>query len=148
MNALSNLWAKLSRSKKYRSAFVAAQLKRGIPAQLRVLRKQRGWSQDDLAKAAGLTQGSLSRAEDPDYGNLTLNNVLKIADGLDVAFVGRFVPFSELAEWYTSLSEKRLEVPRFRDDAPIASAEIVRSPNVAARPNGDSRNQTTSSSRR
>lgn len=117
MNALSSLWAKFTRSKKYREAFVAAQLKRGIPSQIRVLRRQRGWSQADLAKAAGLTQGAMSRAEDPDYGNLTLNNVLKIASGLDVGFMGRFVTFSELARWQASLSEEALQVPSFAEDS-------------------------------
>lgn len=129
MNALSNMWAKLSRSKKYREAFVAAQLKRGIPAQLRVIRKERGWNQDDLAKASGLTQGAMSRAEDPDYGNLTFNNVLKIAAGLDVAFIGRFVPFSELAHWYTNLSEEALKVPSFKDDRMQAATEHLEARN-------------------
>lgn len=120
MTALSNLWAKLKRSKKYREAFVAAQLKRGIPTQMKVLRKQRGWTQADLAEHSGLTQGAISRAEDPDYGNLTFNNVIKIAAGFDVAFVGKFVPFSEFAKWHADLSEEALEVPKFdNDELPI-----------------------------
>ena len=116
MSALSNLWAKLRRSKKYREAFVAAQLKRGIPTQIRVLRKQHGWTQAELAEHSGLTQGAISRAEDPDYGNLTFNNVLKIAAGFDVAFVGKFVPFSELAKRHAGLSGETLEVTKFDND--------------------------------
>ncbi len=116
MNTLSNLWTKLKQSKKYREAFVAAQLKRGIPTQMRVLRKQQGLTQADLAQQSGLTQGAISRAEDPDYGNLTFNNVLKIAAGFDVAFVGKFVSFSELAKWHDNLSEEALQVPKFDDD--------------------------------
>ena len=117
MNALSNLWSKLARSKKYREAFVAAQLKRGIPTQMRVLLKQRQWSQAELADRSGLTQGAISRAADPDYGNLTFNNVLKIAAGFDVAFLGKFVPFSELASWYDSITdEEKLMVDNFDED--------------------------------
>lgn len=116
MNALSNLWAKLTRSKAYREAFVAAELKRGIPAQIRVLRKQRGWNQAVLAEHADLTQGAISRAEDPDYGNLTFNNILKIAAGFDVAFVGKFVPFSELARYQSDLSEQSLQAVSFSED--------------------------------
>lgn len=130
MKELSNIWAKLSSSKKYREAFVAAELKRGIPRQIRVLRKQRGWTQPRLAEAAGLTQGVISRAEDPDYGNLTINTLLRIAAGFDIAFVGRFVPFSEQAKWYSELSEERLMVSSFDDDVLPTAGAITTSPGV------------------
>jgi transcriptional regulator with XRE-family HTH domain len=117
MNALSELWAKLAGSKEYRHALVASELKRGVPRQIRILRKQREWNQQRLAQEAGLTQGAISRAEDPDYGNLTLNNLLQIGSGLDVAFIGRFIPFSEFAKRQASLGhESQLQVPSFTDD--------------------------------
>jgi transcriptional regulator with XRE-family HTH domain len=88
-----------------------------IPAQIRILRKQRGWSQTDLAKQSDLTQGVISRAEDQDYGNLTVNTLVRIAGGFDCAFVGRFVPFSEFAGWYNGLeNDQSFEVPSFADD--------------------------------
>jgi len=114
VNALSNLWEKLSHSKKYRESFAASVVKRMIPLQIRALRKQRDWSQARLAAESKLTQGVISRAEDPEYGNLTVNTLVRIGAGFDCAFVGRFVPFSELARWYADLSdEKALEVPGF-----------------------------------
>jgi transcriptional regulator with XRE-family HTH domain len=117
MNELSNLWMKLSRSKRYRGAFTASVAKRMIPVQIRVLMKQRGWSQARLAMASNLTQGVISRAQDPEYGNLTINTLVKIASGFDCAYVGRFVPFSELGRWYTTLAhEAALRVPSFIDD--------------------------------
>ena len=118
MNGLSSLWEKLTRSKKYRESFVASVVKRMIPLQIRVLRKQRDWSQAQLATESKLTQGVISRAEDPDYGNLTVNTLVRIASGFDCAFVGRFVPFSELCRWYSMLEhENALRVPSFDDDA-------------------------------
>lgn len=111
-----SLKEKLSSSKAYRESFVASVLKRALPAQLRRLRKQRGWTQEELASKANLTQGAISRAEDPDYGNLSINNLLRIGGGLDVAFVGRFVPFSELARWFSELSEQNMEVDSFEND--------------------------------
>jgi transcriptional regulator with XRE-family HTH domain len=115
MNAISNTWRKL-RNKKYRDAFVAAQLKRGIPFQIQAMRKKLGWSQEQLAEAAGLTQGVVSRAENPNYGNLTFNTVLKIAHGLDMAFVGWFVPFSKLTDRFETLSEESVQVPTFKEE--------------------------------
>jgi len=88
-----------------------------LPTQIRVMLMDRGWSQADLAERAGLKQGVISRAANPDYGNLTINTILKIASGFDVAYVGRFVPFSDLARWYTDLSESALSVPEFACDA-------------------------------
>ena len=112
----NNVWHKLSANKEYRSAFAKAQFKRLVPFQIRALRKNRHMSQEELAEKANLTQGVISRAEDSDYGNLTSNTILKIADGFDCAFVGRFVPFSELDEWFVDLSEDKVQVPSFEEE--------------------------------
>lgn len=111
----SNIWRKL-RNKKYRDAFVASQLKRGMPFQISAMRKKLDWSQEELAKASGVTQGVISRAENPNYGNLTFNTVLRIAAGFDVAFVGWFVPFSKLTEWYENLSEESVQAETFEEE--------------------------------
>ncbi len=58
-------WKKLASSKEYREELVAAQLKRGIPLQVRFLLKQYQMTQDELAKRSGLTRGVVSRAADP-----------------------------------------------------------------------------------
>jgi len=117
VNALSSLWEKLS-NRAYREAFAASVVKRMVPLQIRVLRKQRDWSQARLASESSLTQGVISRAEDPEYGNLTVNTLVRIAAGFDCVYVGRFVPFSGLAKWYSDLSnEQLLEVPSFEKDS-------------------------------
>jgi transcriptional regulator with XRE-family HTH domain len=116
MNTLRALWRKLAASKKYREEFVAAQVKRGIPFQIQTLMKHKDFSQERLAKQSGLTQGVISRAANPDYGNLTLNTIIKIAGGFDVAFVGKFVPFSELGNWFANLSEEAVRVKSFEEE--------------------------------
>jgi transcriptional regulator with XRE-family HTH domain len=107
---------KFSRSKKYRGAFVESYLKRSIPYQITALRKKAGLSQEQLAEASGLTQGVVSRAENPNYGNLTLNTVLRIAGGLNVAFVGEFVSFRELEERVDHLAERTASMSNFKDE--------------------------------
>lgn len=126
MSGLSNLWNRLAGSKAYREALVASQLKRGLPFQARAMRKERGWSQALVAEKSGLTQGAVSRAEDPDYGNLTLNTVLRIAAGHDVAVICEYVSFSEFAKWYVKFSEASAVVPAFEQEAESFSAELVR----------------------
>jgi transcriptional regulator with XRE-family HTH domain len=122
MNFLSK-WVKL-RKKEYRRALVDSTLKVGVPFQIRAMRKKLGWSQGRLAKESGLTQGAISRAENPNYGNLTFNTVLDIAGGLDVAFIGAFVPFSRLQQWKDGLSEDIVLVATFdEEDAALRERE-------------------------
>lgn len=112
---LSKLWDKL-RTLRYRKAFAAAQLKKSVPFQIRTMRVQHGWTQQELAKRAGLPQGTISRCENPNYGELSFNTVLAIANGFDVAFVGKFVPFSELAREFAEYSEESVIVPSFVEE--------------------------------
>lgn len=119
MNTTDTL-SKLGKSEKYRSAFAMAQFKRLVPFQIRALRKQRGWSQETLAGHANVTQGVISRAEDSDNGNLTVNTILRIADGFGVVFVGKFVPYSEFIRWYEELSENLPPTPSFEQEYPPA----------------------------
>lgn len=114
----SVLWGKLAASKEYRDAFASMQVKRAIPAQIRALMHQKEISQQDLADASALTQGVISRAANPNYGNLALNTIIKIAAGLDLAFIGEFVPFSRLCEWTLNWSDDKLGmVPSFENEA-------------------------------
>lgn len=106
MVTFRSIWTRLVRGPQHRNAFAEQQLKRLVPFQIRALRKKRGWSQEELARRAGVTQGVVSRAEDPDYGNLTFNTVINICRGFDVAFIGKFVGFSEFDDFFTGLSEE------------------------------------------
>ena len=110
-------WEKL-KDEKYRHALAMAQFKRFVPFQIGALRKERGWSQELLAERSGLTQGVISRAEDPDNGNLAVNTILRIANGFDVVFVGKFVPYSEFDQWRTNFSEKTVILDFDRENQP------------------------------
>jgi transcriptional regulator with XRE-family HTH domain len=130
VRTFESVWTKLlEKGPAYRKAFVGAQLKRLIPFQIHALRKGRGWSQDELAKRCGLTQGVISRAEDPDYGNLTFNTAIAIAGGFDVAFIGKFVPFSEIDEYVVGLSEISAgSIPSFTEENQVMMNNLGRIP--------------------
>jgi transcriptional regulator with XRE-family HTH domain len=106
----------LAESKEFREEFSALQMKRGVAFQIRALLKKRGWTQGKLAENAKLTQGVISRAQDPNYGNLTVNTINRVAAGFDVAFIGLFVPYSSLVEWFENLSEELGEVEAFEEE--------------------------------
>jgi transcriptional regulator with XRE-family HTH domain len=133
VNTFNSVWKKLADSKKYRDAFVFSLFKRMVPFQVQALRKQRKWSQQKLAEEADLTQGVISRAEDPDYGNLTINTICRIANGFDVAFIGKFVPFSELDKWYVDLSEQSAQIPSFEEENLIFEAALGNVPDIDPR---------------
>lgn len=140
MNIFEDIWAKLSTSKKYRESYALAFLKRSVAFQIKTLRKKHCASQAELAEAAGITQGVVSRAEDQDYGNLTFNTVGRIAGGLDMAFIGQFVPFSDLAKFSINLSEEQFaNLPTFEEEdaglgpiALLAEDELFLNPSVDA----------------
>jgi transcriptional regulator with XRE-family HTH domain len=123
VSTFDEVWPKLKRSKRYREEFVAQHAKQAIPFQISALLKHFKLTQAELASRAGLTQGVVSRAADPSYGNLTLNTLVRIAAGFDVAFVGRFVPFTELAKWFDRIYSEEFKVESF--DAENAEQEAV-----------------------
>ncbi len=125
MSTFSELWPKFKRSKRYREQFVAQHAKQAIPFQIRELLKRSKLTQKDFAKRAGMTQGAVSRAADPSYGNLTINTLVRIAAGFDVAFVGRFVPFSELPKWFDRLHSEPFTVATFhQEDAELTAQNL------------------------
>lgn len=116
MITFEDMWRKLS-DKEYRGQYALSLLKRSVAFQIKTLRKKHCGSQAVLAERSQLTQGVVSRAEDQDYGNLTFNTVGRIATGLDMAFIGRFVPFSDLVKFSLDLSEEEFaSIPTFEEE--------------------------------
>ncbi|MGD0883577.1 MAG: helix-turn-helix transcriptional regulator [Thermodesulfovibrionales bacterium] len=104
------------RDKEYRDAFVSSHINNGLPFQIRALREQRVWTQEQVAKISNKKQETICRLENPNYGNYTLGTLKEIASAFDVALVVRFVPFGELIEWDINLSSDSLEVVSFDED--------------------------------
>jgi len=105
------------KNKEYRDAFVSEHVDTGIPFQIKALRNQRHWTQQDLAKRTGMKQARISKLEDPDYSRFTLATLKKLASAFDVGLVVRYVPVSELVEWELNLSSEALKAVSFDQDA-------------------------------
>jgi transcriptional regulator with XRE-family HTH domain len=125
LSTFSNQWAKLSASKEYREHFAAQFVKQFVPFQLRTLMKAKGLSQSELAERSGLTQGVISRAASPEYGNLTFNTCLRIGAGLDMVFLGRWVSFKEAAKFFDTMSEESVVAPSFDEESESVSMDLA-----------------------
>ena len=123
MNTFRGIWHKLS-NKTYLEQYALSLLKRSVAFQIKTLRKKHCSSQAALAERSHLTQGVVSRAEDQDYGNLTFNTVGRIAAGLDMAFIGKFVPFTELIRFSGELSEEEFNNVLTFDEEVAASPAL------------------------
>lgn len=102
--------------KEYRDAFVSEHINTGIPFQIKALRKQRGWTQEELAERVGMKQERISALENPNYSKFTIATLKKIASAFDVALIVRFAPLSELVQWELNLSQEKLEALSFNED--------------------------------
>jgi transcriptional regulator with XRE-family HTH domain len=120
----SKLWSRLGASRRYRNQFVSAQAGRAFAFQLRAIMKKRKITQEELAELSGLTQGVISRAADPDYGKLTTTVKVKIANGLDMAYLGILLPFSDAAKWFLDLSEESVQVKTFEEEEDSAVGDL------------------------
>ena len=118
--------------KEYRHGLVGAQFDIDLPLQLRALRKERGWTQPELAIKAEMKQPRISAMERPGGANFTLETLRRLAKAFDVALIVRFAPFSELLRWSERFDPDNFTVPSFPNDPglidkkPIANEETIR----------------------
>jgi transcriptional regulator with XRE-family HTH domain len=97
----------------YRSGLVAAQIEIDLPLQIRALRKERGWTQPELAARTEMKQPRISAMEKPGGAHFTIETLRRLADAFDVALVVRFAPFSELVDWSEGFDPDNFAVPTF-----------------------------------
>ena len=116
-------WHQIANSfagREYRDAFVEQLINEGVPAQIRALRLQRGWSQRELGKRApggDIAQGTISLLEDPAYEGRTLKTLLRLASAFGVGLAVRFVALSDIVDLATDgLAPEGLVVPSYADD--------------------------------
>lgn len=103
--------------KAWRDGYVSAHVSNTIASQITKLRIANGWTQTELAKQVGMKQSRISALEDPNLENVEVVTLERIASAFDVAMTVRFIPFSELAQWAATLTEAKLLVPTYEEEA-------------------------------
>jgi transcriptional regulator with XRE-family HTH domain len=102
--------------KEYRHAWTEESIKMLVPYQIQANREKRDWSQAILGRESNMLQNAISRLESMDYGNLTINTLLRLAYGFDCGLLVKFVPFSRLVQEFEDVSPEALQVEGFSDD--------------------------------
>jgi transcriptional regulator with XRE-family HTH domain len=99
-----------------RYAYAESSLNTRIASQIKVLREQRGETQDKIAERCGTKQAGFSRFEDANHSVWKTDTLWKIARALDVRLHISFETFGSLIEDKERFSREYLERPGFEDD--------------------------------
>jgi transcriptional regulator with XRE-family HTH domain len=115
VNIKSSLTAEL-RDKSYRDAYVASQIRIGLPYQARALRVARDLTQGQLADLAEMAQPRIAEIEKPGKRSLNLETLLRLASAFDVGLEVRFVPFGDIVRHEETFDPDTFDVPSFDDE--------------------------------
>jgi len=125
----------------YRYAYAEDFLNTSVATQIRVIREQRGLTQEELAQKIGTKQAGISRLENVNYSAWKTETLRKIARALKVRLKITFETFGSLVDEAETFSRENLERPTFEDDprfheregtsAPAPALVLIRSPKVA-----------------
>lgn len=96
--------------KDYAHAYMESHAVSRLAAQIHALRKQHGWSQQQLAERAGIAQERISKIESADFTSITLATLHKLARAFDVDVRVAFESFSQGILDVVNLTPKALEV--------------------------------------
>lgn len=146
--------SKILSNPKSRASYIRAKLVVLVPAQIRALRLKSTNPpmprQSDLAREAELHQSRISMFETPGAANVTLETLAKIAAGLKVGVVVKFVPFSEMLRWEDSFRADTFDVvPRLQEDEEFINPDAAQAEGaLVAASSGDESNIAASGEER
>jgi transcriptional regulator with XRE-family HTH domain len=99
--------------KEMRDAYLSAQTRTHLSYQIRTIRSQRGWSQEEFAEKMNTSQSAVSRMEDRQYGKQNLQTLIEVASTFDCGLLVQFVPYDEFIRKTSDLSQEALEIGSF-----------------------------------
>lgn len=107
--------SKLLNDPAFRDAFIFEHIKNGVAFQMNAMRDVRGWTQARLGLEAKKPRNVITRLEDPNYGQFSIQTLREIAAAFQVGLLVKFVPFSKLLEEYDDVSPQALVAASIND---------------------------------
>jgi transcriptional regulator with XRE-family HTH domain len=123
MSLISTTFAAELSDKEMRDAYLSAQTRTHLSYQIRTIRCQRGWSQEEFAEKLHTSQSAVSRMEDREYGKQNLQTLVEVANAFDCGLVVQFVPYDDFIRKTDNLSREALEVPEFNETTLLPLSE-------------------------
>ncbi len=102
--------------KEYAHDYMESHAVSRLAAQIYALRKQRGWSQEELAIQTGMAQERISKIESANFDSLTMKSLKKFSRAFDVNLHIGFESFSDGIVDVANLNREQLEVKPRVDD--------------------------------
>jgi transcriptional regulator with XRE-family HTH domain len=102
--------------KEYRHAYADEFLNAWIATQIKVLREQRGWSQEELAENAEMLQPRISALENVNYSSWSVKTLRRLAEAFDLTLRISFESFGNRIKDFSSFDRDYLQRPSFNDD--------------------------------
>ena len=84
-------------------------MRSSIAYQVRAIRQKLGLTQKGMGERIGKSQSVVARMENDDYGRLTVQSLLDVAIGADVALVIRFVSYPDFLQQMSDMSSAALQ---------------------------------------
>ena len=93
----------------YRAGHLSSRVRSSIAYQVRAIRQKLGLTQKGMGERIGKSQSVVARMENDDYGRLTVQSLLDVAIGADVALVIRFVSYPDFLQQMSDMSSAALQ---------------------------------------
>lgn len=103
----------------WRSRYVRTRIAIDIPSQIRALRKQRGWTQAELAERTGMKQSRIALIERPGISRFKLETLERIAKAFDIGLQVRFVSFSEIQRQINELDLENFSALSYAEEVAL-----------------------------
>ena len=113
------------RDEDYRYAYAEDFLNTLVATQIKLLREQRGLTQQELAELIGTKQAGISRLENVNYSAWKTKTLRKLARALGVRLRITFETFGTLLDEAESFSQQALQRPEFDSDTAFAEPEAA-----------------------
>lgn len=110
--------------REYRHAYVDSFLNSSIATQIKVLREQREWSQEQLAREANMKQPRISALENVNYSSWSINTLKRLAEAFDVTLKVSFESFGTRLVDIDRFSRESLERFSFDEDPAFAEEQV------------------------
>ncbi len=112
-------------NKEYREAYAEDFLNTWVATQIKVLREQRGMTQQELAEKIGTQQAGVSRLENVNYSAWKTETLRKIARALGARLKITFETYGSLLDEADHFSRESLQCPDFDHDPAFAPAPEI-----------------------